>query len=359
MSCQSPSGDKIHAGTTDPTPKPALVTDPATCPVDFKRDWAANPALFVREGFAETLYAQGDVHGSFPEFYGLLRKAGLITGPEQATTDQFEWNAGKAIFVQVGDLISKGDDSLDVLRFALALEKKAEQAGGAAVFLAGNHEVGFIASPFDPKFKSLRREIQQKGKDVCIDVNSSQSVLGDWLRKRPAAAIVNGVYFSHSGWSVGMSRDLIAQNFQAFVDKNSWDGSFMCGDSSKSIPGFFNANDWWGSQGENLKTNMEKIKVRQIIFGHDPSAFKAKGKVASYFFDASTGASLTKIDVGLWQGDSPGVLWRCSKWLSSGGCAVPQTYTNGTPGAEPVFETLPQIPGPPPKSKVSEIRPWC
>ena len=319
--------DKKNGGEQPP---PTLAQD--SCgKIALRRDWSAFPATLNMKNFAGVLYAIGDVHGDYNDFKNLLVSAKVVrfTGP--LATD-FEWIAGPSVLVQVGDLINKGDDSVDVLKLAMALETKAKEAGGAAYFLAGNHEIGFIAAPFDPKFEALRTELANKKMGPCSGDFSPNESMGNWLRNRPAAMIVNGMYFSHSGWSQKRSLAEIGIQYEKFIDTNNWDNEFSCGNhtSNPATEGFFNSEAWWGNEGEQFQPALEALGVQQIVFGHDPNAFGLRGQAGGVFGNEQ-GRALVKIDAGMWQGDSTGVLLRCSAWLENGGCAKLETKSFETP----------------------------
>lgn len=294
-----------------------------------KRDWKASPAVVEVKTNGARLFAVGDVHGDFVEFYELLLRAGVISGSQKPDIDSFKWNANDAILVQVGDLINKGEDSLDVIRFAMALEEKAKQAGGRAVFLAGNHEVGFFASPFDKKYLEFTMEIKKKTGDVCKSFVMTEK--GQWLRNRPAAAMVNGVFLSHSGWTQQKDLATLSSEFQNAVDGNLWDSKFMCGGGSlqPQVLGFFNANVWWQTENseKDLDETLKKVGAKQIMFGHDPNAFSSRGKVVGYFANAQARA-VVKLDAGMWMGDSRGILYMCEKWNDEGACVDAKTFEN-------------------------------
>jgi len=92
----------------------------------------AEPAN-IPVGPAEPLVAIADVHGDFDDFVAILRRSGL-------TDNQNHWIAGKATFVQTGDLLDRGPKPREVMGLMMALEKEAAQAGGRVVSLLGNHE---------------------------------------------------------------------------------------------------------------------------------------------------------------------------------------------------------------------------
>ena len=87
----------------------------------------------IPAGPPEPLVAIADVHGDFDDFVAILHRSGL-------TDNQNHWIAGKATFVQTGDLLDRGPKPRDVMGLMMALEKEAAQAGGRVVSLLGNHE---------------------------------------------------------------------------------------------------------------------------------------------------------------------------------------------------------------------------
>lgn len=82
----------------------------------------------------ERVVAVGDVHGGYDRFVAILREAGIIDSRSR-------WAAGRAVFVQTGDVVDRGPDSRRVIDLLQRLEGEAERAGGAVHALLGNHEV--------------------------------------------------------------------------------------------------------------------------------------------------------------------------------------------------------------------------
>ena len=83
---------------------------------------------------APRIVAIGDVHGDLPAFKAILAQAGLVD-------DAGAWSGGDATLIQLGDLIDRGPAMRATLDYAMALERQAQEKGGRAVFLLGNHEV--------------------------------------------------------------------------------------------------------------------------------------------------------------------------------------------------------------------------
>ncbi|MGC4119123.1 MAG: metallophosphoesterase [Myxococcales bacterium] len=320
---------------------------PRACPeTPFSRDWTRFPAIIELPELREPLYAVGDVHGALPELKELLVRAGLI---RLEGADGFEWTGGKAVLVQTGDLINKGPLSLAAIEFAIALEEKAAAQGGRALFVAGNHEIGFLAKAPQKWYRHIADEAKARGLEVCSGVHAAGTVFGQWLRTRPAAVVVGGLYFSHSGNSQGMTRAQIDAFYRDLIDRADWGSKRGCGDPSAHLPGFFNADVWWGPHGSRLDGWLSALGVRQAVFGNDPNAFKAKGKLVAAFGNEA-GRALFKLDVGTVYGDSRGAILRCAE-VTSAGCVDPQRLLNPPAGDQKqgavTFEKLP-IDGEPP-----------
>jgi len=81
----------------------------------------------------ERVVAIGDVHGAHDQFVAILRAAGLIDG-------RARWSGGRAVLIQTGDILDRGNDSRKVIELLRRLEREARGAGGQVIALMGNHE---------------------------------------------------------------------------------------------------------------------------------------------------------------------------------------------------------------------------
>jgi hypothetical protein len=82
----------------------------------------------------ERVVAVGDVHGAYDRFVAILRAAGLVDG-------RARWTGGRAMLVQLGDVVDRGAKSREVLDLIARLERDAARTGGAVHALLGNHEI--------------------------------------------------------------------------------------------------------------------------------------------------------------------------------------------------------------------------
>jgi len=195
----------------------------------------AGPARTPAES-AQSIVAIGDVHNDFDDFVAILRHTGLID-------QQNHWSGGKTTFVQVGDLLDRGPKPREVMDLMMALEKEAPQAGGRVVGLLGNHEImnimgdlRYVTPGNFASFADANSEKRQKAAyDEYVKWRSSHASLlaelaqpmelteeewmarhpagyveqrealsakgayGEWLRKHPALAEIDGIIFLHGG----------------------------------------------------------------------------------------------------------------------------------------------------------------
>ena len=70
-----------------------------------------------------------------------FRLAGLID-----LTDR--WTGGETVAVQVGDILDRGDQEIEIFYFLERLQREAAAVGGALHVLNGNHETMNVAHHF-------------------------------------------------------------------------------------------------------------------------------------------------------------------------------------------------------------------
>src|SRR5262249_24293466 len=94
--------------------------------------------LFIALSIADTaaterVVAIADIHGDLDAFVGILQRAQLIDPGKH-------WAGGRAILVQIGDLLDRGPKVRDVMDLLMSLQREAQRQGGRVVVLMGNHE---------------------------------------------------------------------------------------------------------------------------------------------------------------------------------------------------------------------------
>lgn len=133
-------------------------------------------------------YAIGDVQGCMRELDALLRACGF-----DSTRDRLWF---------VGDLVNRGPDSLEVLRFVRGL-------GGRATVVLGNHDLHLLC---------LAEGVARPRPDDTLDAvlaAPDRPALLDWLRARPLMHVEGEYILVHAGllpqWDVGKALRLAAE----------------------------------------------------------------------------------------------------------------------------------------------------
>jgi hypothetical protein len=184
------------------------------------------------------IVAVGDLHGDYAAWLDIARNAGVIDA-------RGHWAGGKTTLVQLGDIVDREPDSLQIIRSLQQLQKEAHHAGGKVVVLLGNHEAmnllgdyryttpGEFAAFADkdsasrrdrvyevnqPKIEAAARATNpaltaQQIRDVWMSQHplgwiehslawSPSGELGQWASRNPAVVKINGTLFVHGGISV-------------------------------------------------------------------------------------------------------------------------------------------------------------
>ena len=139
-------------------------------------------------------YAIGDIQGCFEALQRLLRKIGFDREQDRL------W--------LVGDLVNRGPQSLEVLRFVKNL-------GAAAVSVLGNHDLHLIMLA-----EACSRERDDDTLAAILAAPDREELLA-WLRAQPLMHVENGFAMVHAGllpqWTVARARSLAGEVEQALV----------------------------------------------------------------------------------------------------------------------------------------------
>lgn len=138
-----------------------------------------------------SIYAIGDVQGCFDELLHLL--------------DDIEFNEHSDQLWFVGDLVNRGDKSLETLRFVKNL-------GSAAITVLGNHDVHLLVSANFPERAKKKDTFQ------AIFHAPDKDELLDWLRQQPLFHYAHDFGLLHAGlppqWDLAQTQAMatLAQN---------------------------------------------------------------------------------------------------------------------------------------------------
>src|SRR5450755_882617 len=142
-------------------------------------------------------YAIGDVQGCYAELRALVARVNF-----SADRDQLWF---------VGDLVNRGPQSLEVLRYVRAL-------GDNAVVVLGNHDLHLLALAHDKKRKRRPGDTL----DAIFDAPDHDAII-EWLSARPLAYFdaAHGDLMVHAGvvpqWTAAMTVELAGEVGAALV----------------------------------------------------------------------------------------------------------------------------------------------
>ncbi|GAA5817556.1 hypothetical protein MFLAVUS_011104 [Mucor flavus] len=90
--------------------------------------------LTTKTEFERRIVALGDLHGDLPNTLAILKFSNIID-------EDHHWIGGDAIFVQTGDVVDRGLDTIALYELIQNLRDEAPLQGGLVIPLLGNHEI--------------------------------------------------------------------------------------------------------------------------------------------------------------------------------------------------------------------------
>lgn len=144
------------------------------------------PGLLSETG---RIVAIGDLHGD-------LENARLVLKAARVIDSHDEWVGGNATLVQLGDMVDRGTNSIEIVRLFMKLRDQADKAGGKVINLLGNHE---ILNLMGDHFYVNEDEMERWGVTVWKSIFSNSSDIGKWLINSPTIVKVRDTVFVHAG----------------------------------------------------------------------------------------------------------------------------------------------------------------
>ncbi|GAQ90338.1 hypothetical protein KFL_006290030 [Klebsormidium nitens] len=130
----------------------------------------------------ERLVAIGDLHGDLRKARRAFRLAGVVDEKDR-------WIGGKTVVVQVGDVLDRGDQELQIFHMLERLQHQARKAGGDVHVLNGNHETINVEGRFTyatPGSKSqfdrwmawheVGKKLKKKCRGALVERNDSSPI---------------------------------------------------------------------------------------------------------------------------------------------------------------------------------------
>ncbi|GAC1351757.1 MAG: hypothetical protein NVS3B20_04930 [Polyangiales bacterium] len=267
----------------------------------INRDFDAHPAI-VQVDTADDIYAVSDIHGGFDSIVPLLAVNHLINAANPA---RVQWTAGRAVLVIAGDMIDKGEKSMEVIDLVRTLQTSASQAGGQVIALMGNHEAEFLADPKNDKATShgtdavgIDVELSRMSIDPkdLANAKGAQSDRGKWLQNLPLGARVTKWFFAHGGNTDGNSIKDLEKLFKEAINgpKGFNDKAITGGDSILEKEEWYDNHHPDDTGAKYADKLMSGSGVKHIVFGHNPDAFNTREEIK-----ATDKVTLIKIDCAM------------------------------------------------------------
>ena len=140
------------------------------------------------------LFVVADTHGEYEILVDMLRAHRVVNA-------RLGWGFGRGRLVVLGDVFDRGANQLEILWLLYELEAQARKAGGGVQLVLGNHELMVMLGDLrymNPKYAKTAAALGVPSYSLLFDAGS---VLGQWLRTRPAMLKVNDMLFLHGGIS--------------------------------------------------------------------------------------------------------------------------------------------------------------
>lgn len=217
------------------------------------------------------LFIVADTHGEYEILVSMLR-AHKVIGRDLA------WNFARGHLVVLGDVFDRGPNHLEILWLLYELEAQARKAGGGVHLLLGNHEV--MALEGDARYLNARYADSARvlGQARYADLFAANTLLGQWLRTRPALVKVNENLCLHAGVSRALldSRLTLAE-INAAV-RSVLNGEPGQGAIAELVMGPFGPLWYRGyfaeqsgfptASGEDVALTLATFGARRILVGH-------------------------------------------------------------------------------------------
>jgi len=162
------------------------------------REPAADAADEVKTPASVPVFVVADTHGEYEILVGMLRKQGIVD-------PKLHWKFGRGQLVILGDVFDRGAHQVEILWLFYQLEAEARAARGAVHLVLGNHETMEMLGDgryLNRRYLDIARTLGVRNYSQLFDAGS---VLGQWLRSKPAVLKLNGLLCLHGG----ISRELV------------------------------------------------------------------------------------------------------------------------------------------------------
>lgn len=140
------------------------------------------------------IFIVADTHGEYEILGELLQRQRIVD-------KSLRWSFGKGHVVFLGDVFDRGPNQIEILWLIYELQAQAAKAGGGVHLLIGNHESMTMRGDLrylNPKYLQTTRALDAAS---YADLIAADTVLGQWLRTRPAVLKIRDLLCLHGGIS--------------------------------------------------------------------------------------------------------------------------------------------------------------
>ncbi|KAI9492370.1 Metallo-dependent phosphatase-like protein [Zychaea mexicana] len=160
--------------------------------------FVALQALLIQLVVAQRIVAMGDLHGDLLRTLAIMRFSNIID-------HEGHWAGGDTIFVQTGDIVDRGDDTIKLYELIQRLQAEAPAQGGRVVSLLGNHEIMNLSG--DWRYVSTGDINSFGGKENRVKAFSPEGWIGGDLIEKNLTAKVGSSIFVHGGIHPSFAQD--------------------------------------------------------------------------------------------------------------------------------------------------------
>ena len=256
------AGEKIHIAAVGSMPAfDVTLRTPAKAAADSLAVPAKSPILVI-----------ADTHGEFASLGRLLQTHRVVDA-------KLHWSFARGHLVILGDVFDRGPHHTEILWLLYQLEAEAAKAGGGLHLVLGNHETMVMMGDLrylNPKYVETARALGVE----YYRLFDAHSVLGQWLRSRPAILRINRQLFLHAGISRALvERQLALAEINSTI-RRTLEGSLtdserdvarllMTADGPLWYRGFFAEQaDFQTATSEDVDAALKQFAVDRIYVGH-------------------------------------------------------------------------------------------
>lgn len=158
------------------------------------RTAAPNAPDGVRMAKGAALFVVADTHGEYEILVTMLR-AHKIIGAD------LKWKFARGHLVVLGDVFDRGPNHLEILWLLYELEAQAARAGGGVHLVLGNHEVMALRGDLRYLHGRYAESARVLGVASYSELFARGTLLGQWLRSKPAIFSIDDFLCVHAGVS--------------------------------------------------------------------------------------------------------------------------------------------------------------